>query len=54
MPLCWRGMALWPDALPSLLAEGIASNNGLLATVEELLVADIAGSWSAAESRRTP
>jgi hypothetical protein len=52
MPLCWRGLALWPDALASLLAEGITSNNALLATAEELLVADIAGSWSAMESRQ--
>jgi hypothetical protein len=52
MPLCWRGIALWPDALPSLLAEGITSNNALLATAEELLVADIASLWSAAEPRQ--
>ena len=51
--LAWN-LRFWPDALPSLLAEGIASKNGLLATVEELLVADIASSWSAAESRRPP
>lgn len=50
MPLCWRGIALFPDALPSVLAEGIASKSGLLTTVEELLVNDIAGTW-AAESR---
>jgi hypothetical protein len=54
MPLCWRGIAVWPDALPSLLAEGIASRSALLSTVEELLVADIAGSWSPAESRAAP
>ena len=46
MPLCWRGVALWPDALPSLLAEGIATNSPILASAEELLVNDIAGLWS--------
>jgi hypothetical protein len=51
MPLCWRGVALFPDALPAVLAEGIASKSGLLATAEELLVNDVAGAWSAAESR---
>lgn len=47
MPLCWRGIALWPDALPSLLAEGIASKPDLAAAAVELLAADIASSWSA-------
>jgi hypothetical protein len=51
MPLCWRGIALWPDALPSILAAGTASNNELLAAVEELLVADIFGAWFLAEAR---
>ena len=51
MPLCWRGVALFPDALPSVLAEGIASKGGLLATAEELLVNDVAGAWAADESR---
>jgi eukaryotic-like serine/threonine-protein kinase len=47
MPLCWRGMALWPDALPSILAEGYASKPELLAAAEELLLSDILGWWSA-------
>jgi hypothetical protein len=50
MPLCWRGIALWPDAAPAVLAEGIASKSGLLTVAEELLVADIAGAWSATEA----
>jgi eukaryotic-like serine/threonine-protein kinase len=51
MPLCWRGVALWPDALPSMLSEGIASNGELLAAAEELLAAEIFSSWSPAETR---
>jgi hypothetical protein len=47
MPLCWRGVALWPDALPSVLAEGFASKPELLTAVEELLLSDIVSSWSA-------
>ena len=47
MPLCWRSVALWPDALPSMLAEGFASKPELLAAAEELLLGDIIGSWSA-------
>ncbi len=50
MPLCWRGIALWPDSLPSLLAEGIATDTDLLASAEELAVHDIAGAWSSVES----
>jgi hypothetical protein len=52
MPLCWRGTALWPDALPAILAGGIASKTGLLGAAEELLVADVASSWSPAESKQ--
>jgi hypothetical protein len=51
MPLCWRGVALWPDALPSMLAEGIVSDSDLLGVTEELLAAEIFGSWSPAEAR---
>jgi hypothetical protein len=52
MPLCWRGIALWPDALPALLAEGVAGNSDLLAVAEELLVNDIAGTWLATDAPR--
>jgi hypothetical protein len=52
MPLCWRGVALWPDALPSLLAEGIANNPDLLASAQELVVNDVLGTWASAESRQ--
>jgi len=48
MPLCWRGIAVWPDALASVLAEGVASNAELWTVVEELLVGDIFGVWSEA------
>jgi hypothetical protein len=54
MPLCWRGVALFPDALPAVLAEGIASKSGILITVEELLVNDVAGAWSEVETQMTP
>jgi hypothetical protein len=52
MPLCWRGIALWPDGLPGLLAEGIAGRADLLVAAEELLINDIASTWSPAESRQ--
>ena len=52
MPLCWRGVAIWPDCLPALLAEAMTSPNNLEAIVEELLTHDIPGQWAAGESRK--
>jgi eukaryotic-like serine/threonine-protein kinase len=52
MPLCWRGVALFPDALPSILAEGTGGRSDMLTTAEELLVNEIAGSWSPADQRQ--
>ncbi len=46
MPLCWRGIAVWPDALPALLAEGVASKPDLSAAAEELLSTDVVAVWS--------
>lgn len=51
MPLCWRGIALWPDALPALLAHVMALQNELMPAVEELLADDIGKTWSPIESR---
>jgi hypothetical protein len=51
MPLCWRGIALWPDSLPGLLAEGIAGRSDLLVAAEELLVNHVVSTWSPADSR---
>jgi eukaryotic-like serine/threonine-protein kinase len=51
MPLCWRGIALWPDGLTGLLAQGIAGEPDLLAAVEELLVNDAATVWVRAGAR---
>jgi eukaryotic-like serine/threonine-protein kinase len=45
MPLCWRGIALWPDGLSGLLAQGMAAQPDLLTAAEELLVNDAATVW---------
>lgn len=52
MPLCWRGIALWPDGLPALLANGIAGDADSLVAAEELLVHEIAADWSPADIRQ--
>jgi eukaryotic-like serine/threonine-protein kinase len=51
MPLCWRGIALWPDGLAGLLAQGIAGQPDLLTAAEELLVNDAATVWVRAGAR---
>ncbi len=51
MPLCWRGIAVWPDGLPGLLAQGMAGQPELMASAEELLFRDAAASWVRLESR---
>jgi len=51
MPLCWRGVAFWPDALPSLLAAATSADTTLSAPVEELLVNHMTGTWSPLASR---
>ncbi len=51
MPLCWRGVALWPDALPAILAAGVAGNTHLFLIAEELLAHDAAASWPPTDPR---
>lgn len=51
MPLCWRGVALWPDALPAILAAGIAGDPHLLLVAEELLANDAASAWPPTDQR---
>ncbi len=51
MPLCWRGIALWPDGLSGLLAQGIAGQPDLLVAAEELLVHDVATAWMRSDGR---
>jgi eukaryotic-like serine/threonine-protein kinase len=51
MPLCWRGIALWPDGLPGLLAQGVAGEADLLTAAEELLIQDAVTPWVRADLR---
>ncbi len=52
MPLCWNGIALWPDALPALLAQALVVQGELLIAVEDLLTSDIVAIWSRGEARQ--
>jgi hypothetical protein len=51
MPLCWRNIALWPDGLPELLAQGVAGHSDQLVAAEELLLRGAAIEWARAEAR---
>jgi eukaryotic-like serine/threonine-protein kinase len=51
MPLCWRGIAVWPDGLSGLLAQGMAGQPELMSSAEELLLGNAATSWVRFESR---
>jgi hypothetical protein len=46
-PLCWRGMALWPDGIGPALAAAHGSNPDVAANLEEIVIGEEAGSWAA-------
>lgn len=45
MPLCWRGVALWPDSLDAIFTEGIATGMDLGAITTEIMVNNIVDIW---------
>jgi len=46
-PLCWRGVALWPDGIgPALVAE--AANPTVRARIEEIVAQEVAFTWATA------
>ncbi len=48
-PLCWRGLALWPDAIgTALVAE--PAEPATRARIEEVLAQDVVWTWAAARS----
>jgi hypothetical protein len=51
MPLCWRGVLLWPNGLPTLVAEAMGGVRDMMVVVEELLTTDIVSRWSSMEAR---
>jgi hypothetical protein len=54
MPLCWRGVALFPDGVPGVVGDAIASQGNLTAVVEELLVQDVIAGWLLAAAGSRP
>lgn len=48
-PLCWRGLAVWPDGMGGVLA---APGGEHPAAIEEIVLEDVAAYWAASRSRR--
>jgi hypothetical protein len=51
-PLCWRGLALWPDGIGAALAVSQASNRDAVVPLEEIILREEAGNWAAARAER--
>jgi eukaryotic-like serine/threonine-protein kinase len=51
-PLCWRGLALWPDGIGTALAAAQASNGDAGARLKELVALEMAGNWAAMRPER--
>jgi hypothetical protein len=51
MPLCWRGLAFWPDGIAGLVADGVVTQSNTMALAEEILVNDIIPDWTFAADR---
>ena len=54
MPLCWRGLALFPDGLAPLLPAAFADRTGLAAKLQDIVLDEIEGSWAAMREERIP
>lgn len=51
-PLCWRGVALWPDGIGTAIAAAQDSNPEVLARLEEIVVNEEIGNWAAVRPDR--
>ncbi len=54
MPLCWRGVAFWPDGIAGLIADGIVTGGNTMGLAEEVLVYDIIPDWMLTAERPVP
>jgi hypothetical protein len=51
-PLCWRGVAIWPDGVGPALAEARVEAPAVAATLIELLAVEAIASWAAMRPER--
>ncbi|OJW26385.1 MAG: hypothetical protein BGO51_13705 [Rhodospirillales bacterium 69-11] len=45
-PLCWRGIALWPDGLGSALAAAIGTDTNVMTRLDEIVATEAIASWA--------
>ena len=45
-PLCWRGVALWPDGIGTALAVAQGSDPDVVLRLEEIVIREEAGNWA--------
>ena len=51
-PLCWRGVALWPDGIGTALAAAQDSDPEVMSRLEEVIAYEEAGNWAAMRPER--
>lgn len=51
-PLCWRGVALWPDGIGPALAAAMAADPDVTMRLQEIVAREEAGNWAALRSDR--
>jgi hypothetical protein len=51
-PLCWRGVAIWPDGLGGALAATLGSNPDITVRLEDIVAHEEIGNWAAIRADR--
>ena len=51
-PLCWRGVALWPDGIGTALAAAQGSDPDTVARIEEVIIREETSNWAALRADR--
>ncbi len=51
-PLCWRGIAFWPDGLGPALATAVHHDSALLERLEEAISTEAIGAWATMRENR--
>jgi hypothetical protein len=51
-PLCWRGIAVWPDGIGAALTVALNNDPGTLGRLEEIVVGEEVVSWAAMRTER--
>jgi hypothetical protein len=51
-PLCWRGMAVWPDGMGTAVAAATGNDPAMLAWLEEIVAGEEVTNWAALRPER--